>query len=59
MTVFTDAERAGDFSQLSTQLKNPKTGAPYAGNQIPQSQLNPVAAALFASNFYPNQSTTT
>jgi outer membrane receptor protein involved in Fe transport len=53
ITVFTNAERNGDFSQLTTQLKNPITGAPYIGNQIPKSQLNPVAAALFASKFYP------
>src|ERR1700733_5118503 len=53
MTVFTNNERNGDFSQLSTQLKNPITGVPYQGNQIPMSQINPVAAALFASSFYP------
>jgi hypothetical protein len=55
MTVFTNAERAGDFSSFlpATQLKNPKTGVPYVGNQIPISQINPVAAALFASKFYP------
>ena len=54
MTVFTAAERNGDFSQLlPTQLVNPKTGVPYPGNQIPISQINPVAAALFASKFYP------
>jgi Carboxypeptidase regulatory-like domain len=53
ITVFTNAERNGDFSQLKTQLKNPITGVPYVGNQIPMSQLNPVAAALFASKFYP------
>jgi Carboxypeptidase regulatory-like domain len=53
ITVFTNAERNGDFSQLKTQLKNPITGTPYVGNQIPMSQLNPVAAALFASKFYP------
>ena len=29
ITVFTNAERNGDFSQLTTQLKNPITGAPY------------------------------
>jgi hypothetical protein len=52
-TVFTAAERQGNFSQLTTQLKNPTTGVPYAGNQIPISQINPVAAALFASKFYP------
>jgi hypothetical protein len=53
ITVFSNAERAGDFSQLTTQLKNPVTGAPYVGNQIPIAQLNPVAAALFASSYYP------
>jgi hypothetical protein len=54
MTVFTNAERNGDFSQLlPTQLVNPQTGAPYPGNQIPIGQINPVAAALFASKFYP------
>ncbi len=53
LTVFTNNERAGDFSQLSTQLKNPVTGVPYVQNQIPISQINPVAAALFASKFYP------
>src|ERR1700722_4449109 len=53
MTVFTNNERNGDFSQLSTQLKNPITGVPYQGNQIPMNQINPVAAALFASSFYP------
>ncbi len=46
-------ERNGDFSQLSKQLKDPITGAPYLGNQIPLSQLDPVAQALFASKFYP------
>src|ERR1700735_1302430 len=49
MTVFTNNERNGDFSQLSAALTNPLTGAPYPGNQIPQSQENPVATALFAS----------
>lgn len=53
ITVFTNAERQGDFSQLTTQLKNPITGVPYVNNQIPMSQENPVAAALFASKYYP------
>lgn len=53
ITVFTNAERNGDFSQLTTQLKDPLTGAPYVNNQIPTSQENPVAAALFASKYYP------
>src|ERR1700677_1322644 len=53
ITVFTNNERNGDFSQLSAALTNPLTGAPYPGNQIPQSQENAVAAALFASKYYP------
>jgi hypothetical protein len=53
ITVFTNAERSGDFSQISKQLVNPITGAPYPGNQIPLAQENIVAANLFASKYYP------
>ncbi|HEX3436839.1 MAG TPA: carboxypeptidase regulatory-like domain-containing protein, partial [Pseudacidobacterium sp.] len=54
-TVFTTAERNGDFSALlpGTQLTDPLTGQPYPNNHIPLSQENPVAANLFASSFYP------
>src|SRR5581483_5433406 len=55
ITVFTNAERNGDFSALlpGTQLKDPTTGAPYPNNRIPVSQRNIVATNLFASKFYP------
>ena len=58
INVFTNAMRQGDFSYLLSQstpvqLKNPITGVPYVDNQIPMSDLNPVAAALFASKYYP------
>jgi hypothetical protein len=53
ITVFTNAERNGDFSQISKQLKNPITGVPYVNNQIPMSQENLVATNLFASKYYP------
>src|SRR5262249_4282140 len=43
--VPTAAERAGDFSVISTQLKDPKTGVPFPNNQIPVSQFS--APALF------------
>ena len=43
--VPTAAERAGDFSAIATQLKDPKTGVAYPGNQIPVSQFS--APALF------------
>ena len=39
------AERGGDFSELSTQLVNPVTGANYPNNQVP---VNPVIANYIA-----------
>jgi Carboxypeptidase regulatory-like domain len=55
ITVFTNAERGGDFSALlpKTQLVNPLTGVPYLNNQIPLGQQNIVATNLFASKYYP------
>jgi hypothetical protein len=59
VTVFTAAERLGDFSAIKTQLVNPfKLDAkgqptPFPGNQIPISLINPVAKNLFASSLYP------
>jgi hypothetical protein len=63
-TVPTDAEKAGNFSQIltadGTQLYNPYTATqsgttitrqPYAGNIIPTSQLNPIALAYL--KYYP------
>jgi hypothetical protein len=62
ITVFTNAERNGDFSALygtdskgnvTGQLVNPLDGTPYPHNQIPLSQMNVVAKNLFASKYYP------
>jgi Carboxypeptidase regulatory-like domain len=53
ITVFTNAERHGDFSQTSARLVNPITKQPFPGNQIPTSLENIVARNLFASSFYP------
>jgi len=39
----TAAERNGDFSAISTQLVDPNTNAPFPGNQIPLSRLDPIA----------------
>src|SRR5580700_4686753 len=67
-TVFTAAERTGDFSALSVQLYNPcqsftapctasspaaTTRQPFPNNQIPMAMISPVASALFASSLYP------
>lgn len=40
------AMRAGDFSALSKQLKNPFTGEAFPNNQIPSSLFSPAAAAI-------------
>jgi hypothetical protein len=58
ITVFTNAERGGDFSSLlqnatPTQLVDPISGQPFPNNQIPITRLNAVAANLFASKYYP------
>ncbi|HZS52992.1 MAG TPA: TonB-dependent receptor [Bryobacteraceae bacterium] len=69
-TVPTPAERNGDFSSLlalgsSYQLYNPfstttvngvTTRAPFAGNRIPASLLNPVSQAIL--QYYPQPNTT-
>ena len=54
--VPTAAERAGDFSDLlpGTQLVDPVTGTPFAGNQVPTSRLNPVANYLLQHVPLPN-----
>ena len=62
-TVFTAAERQGDFSQLlregGIQLYNPfeldanGNRTPFQNNLIPLSMLDPVAENLFSSGLYP------
>ena len=38
------AFRQGDFSSLSAQIRDPLTGAPFAGNMIPKDSINPSTA---------------
>lgn len=63
-TVYTAAERTGDFSQLLTtahpiQLYNPFSvdaqgnRAPFAGNIIPSSLFSPAASKILSSTYYP------
>lgn len=51
-TVPLDAWRSGDFSAMSTPVNDPLTGAPFPGNRIPTSRLNPVSTAM-QNRFYP------
>jgi hypothetical protein len=63
MSLFTPAERQGDFSQLladeGLQLYNPfqldvdGNRTPFPNNQIPASMMDPVAGNLFSSGLYP------
>ncbi|MGH9350558.1 MAG: TonB-dependent receptor, partial [Terriglobia bacterium] len=67
LTVPTVKMRNGDFSELldptnifhkgAVQLVDPKTGAPYAGNVIPASDLSPNGLGLLKS--YPSPDLTT
>ena len=64
ITLFTAAERQGDFSQLLTdqgiQLYNPYqldangNRTPFLNNHIPLKMMDPVARNLFSSGLYPS-----
>ena len=45
----TVAQRAGDFSALGTVITDPTTGAPFAGNVIPQGRISPTQALSFCT----------
>jgi hypothetical protein len=44
VVVLSDAQRAGDFG--STVIRDPRTGLPFPGNQIPAARLDPAALQL-------------
>jgi hypothetical protein len=50
-TVPTALMREGNFSEISTPIRNPFTRQPYAGNIIPAAQLSPIARSIL--QFYP------
>jgi len=51
ITVPTTLMRQGNFSEVSTAIRNPLTGQPFSGNIIPRQQLSPIALKLL--EFYP------
>jgi hypothetical protein len=55
-TVPTAAERAGDLSTIAGTLVDPLTRQPFPNNQIPQTRINPSAAAVLGLIPLPNQS---
>src|SRR6266571_5756142 len=53
--------RNGDFSGMSTVIRDPLTGQPFPGNIIPASRISPVARAILADTAkypLPNRSVT-
>src|SRR6266496_3243480 len=51
ITVPTALMRQGNFSEISTAIRNPLTGQPFPGNIIPASQISPIARKLL--DYYP------
>jgi hypothetical protein len=51
-TVPSALERQGNFTEFATPIKDPASGAVFAGNVIPQNRLSPVSLA-FVNRFYP------
>src|SRR5262249_38448245 len=49
--VPTDLMRQGNFSEISTVIKNPFTGQPFQGNIIPSSMISAISQKLLA--YYP------
>ena len=53
--VPTAAERAGDFSASAAAVRDPATGAPFPGNQIPAARLSAAGSAAAALYPLPNR----
>ena len=51
------AMRRGDFSELSAAIRDPLTGAPFPGNIIPASRLDPISVNMLDYYPLPNQPT--
>src|SRR5262245_41086865 len=43
--------RNGDFSQISTVLRDPLTNTPFPGNIVPKDRMSPISLSLL--NYYP------
>jgi Carboxypeptidase regulatory-like domain/TonB-dependent Receptor Plug Domain len=52
VVVLSEAQRRGDFSALSTAIRDPRTGQPFPGNIIPSNRLDPAALKLL-TDFVP------
>jgi hypothetical protein len=50
-SVPTTLMRQGNFSEITTPIRNPLTGQPFPGNIIPAAQISPIARKLL--DYYP------
>ncbi len=57
-SVPTALMRQGNFTEISTAIRNPFTGQPFAGNIVPQSQISPQARNILEMYPLPNRSGT-
>jgi hypothetical protein len=55
VTVPTQAQRNGDYSAVSTTIKDPTSGSPFPGNIIPSSRINSNGQKLLSIFPLPNQ----
>ncbi len=46
LSVAPVAWRAGDLSSVTAAIRDPRTGQPFPGNQIPAGRISPIASAL-------------
>jgi hypothetical protein len=53
VSVAPAAWRTGDLSSISTVVRDPRTGLPFPGNQIPLNRISPTALAILNSPNYP------
>jgi hypothetical protein len=47
-SVAPEAWRRGDLSSITTPIRDPRTGQPFPGNQIPADRISPFARALLS-----------
>jgi hypothetical protein len=59
VTVPTQAQRNGDYSAVSTSIRDPLNGNPFPGNMIPANRIDPNGQKLLSVFPLPNQTNTT
>src|SRR5258707_5169082 len=58
VSVAPDAWRRGDLSTIGATIRDPRTGQPFPGNQIPLNRISPTALAILTSPNYPSPNRT-